>query len=112
MLAISEFQQARQKGRGGTRSLNCEHICVALCVAFVDSGENIHHAMLWDGDDIFWEREGNWSLAKASLPLQCIRMSSSAFAGEGTLVHLKLTKSGEVRRGEEGAAPTRKMLLE
>jgi len=46
VLAISEFKQARQDERGGTSFVNCERVCVASCVVFVDSGENIHHATL------------------------------------------------------------------
>lgn len=61
------------------------------------------------GNDIFWEREENSCLAKASLPPQRIRISSSASAGEWILIQLKLMKSGEVRR-EDGGAPTWKLL--
>lgn len=64
------------------------------------------------GNDIFWEREENWCLAKASLPLQCIGTSSSAVAGGWILIQLKLTKSGEVRREEDGAAPTWRLVWE
>lgn len=64
------------------------------------------------GNDIFWEREENWCLAKASLPLQRIRTSSSAFAGEWILIQLKLMKSGDVRREDDGAGPLHKLLWE
>lgn len=77
MLAISGFKQGRQEEREGTRFVNRESICVVSCVVCADSGENIRHALLQDGNDIFWEREENWYLAKASLPLQHIRTSSS-----------------------------------
>lgn len=39
-------------------------VCVASFVVFVDSGENMQYATLKDGDDIVWEIEGVWSLAK------------------------------------------------
>lgn len=38
-------------------------VCVASCAVFVDSGENMHYAMLEDRDDIVWEIEEVWSLA-------------------------------------------------
>lgn len=41
---MNSSRQGRR--RGGTCFVNCERICVASCVVFVDSGENIHHAML------------------------------------------------------------------
>jgi len=39
-------------------------VCVASCAVVVDSGEDMHYATLEDRDDIVWEIEEVWSLAK------------------------------------------------
>lgn len=83
-----------------------ESICVALYVVCVDSGENIYHALLQNGNDIVWERGETWCWAKASLPLQHIRASSS----NCWRMDLDSAATPEEWRDEEGAAPSCKMV--